>query len=562
MTPTVRTLRRTAAAMAAGLLAAMLTACAGTPQSAPAPAGGAAAGRAAAAKPAVNRLVFIAEPPQRSSVEMRQIAEPNMWMFRAMYDDPISIDPKTAKFAPGVAAAWNVEPDGQSYRVKLRPGLKFHGDYGEVQAQDLVFALQRLVIPDSPHGQSNYFRTLVKDADVVNDHEVVFRLNRPDGQFVAALSEQQSGLEAQSRLNFEKTGVATWQTGPLAGSGPYQWLKGEEGQYLRFARVGWTHGFRTQPDFPEYEVRYAREASTRLAALLSGEAHMAPLPTDLLQQAEKAGMKVQTSVFPGLRLFGEFKCCFFKDPKDLAAGVMYPDSPLMDVRVRKALQKAVNTDEVNKAYFGGLGQPMVLPHMHPTRPGWNPDWEKRYKDEYGYDPNEAKALLAQAGKPSPKVTFLLTPIAGVGLGAADLSETIAGYWRKVGVDVEIDQTDPAITDKLSQQLKYDHHVDFKGTASNIWTGYGIYNSTAQVRGSVEDPDVERLFSQLKGTVDEQKQEALWRQVGEATFKSHMDLHLFWLPVRLAVNPKVVSDWVFPGTITGSWTHVENIKTAK
>ena len=105
-------------------------------------------------------------------------------------------------------------------------------------------------------------------------------------------------------------------------------------------------------------------------------------------------------------------------------------------------------------------------------------------------------------------------------------------------------------------------MDFRGTASNIWSGYGIYNSTAQSRSSVEDPELERLLAELRLTVDEQKQDALWRQVGELTFRQHLDLNMFWLPVRIAVNPKVVSDWAFPGAITGSYTHMFNIKAAK
>ena len=83
-----------------------------------------------------------------------------------------------------------------------------------------------------------------------------------------------------------------------------------------------------------------------------------------------------------------------------------------------------------------------------------------------------------------------------------------------------------------------------------------FGQTNYDRGYIE-PGEPIHDMRLRLTVDEQKQDALWRQVGEVTFKQHLDLHLFWLPVRIAVNPKVVSEWVFPGTITGSWTHLEN-----
>ena len=52
---------------------------------------------------------------------------------------------------------------------------------------------------------------------------------------------------------------------------------------------------------------------------------------------------------------------------------------------------------MNKAFFAGKGEVMTLNAFHPTRPGWNPDWEKRYPNEYGFDPAKARALLAEAG---------------------------------------------------------------------------------------------------------------------------------------------------------------------
>ena len=64
---------------------------------------------------------------------------------------------------------------------------------------------------------------------------------------------------------------------------------------------------------------------------------------------------------------------------------MFPDSPLMDVRVRKALNHAVNRDEINKAFFAGKGEIMYHTQLHPSRPGWNPDWQRNFQEEYGLD---------------------------------------------------------------------------------------------------------------------------------------------------------------------------------
>ena len=56
---------------------------------------------------------------------------------------------------------------------------------------------------------------------------------KPDGIFVTAISEYQGGIEVRSKKSFEKQGTPNWQNGPLAGSGPYKYKDGAEGQFLR-----------------------------------------------------------------------------------------------------------------------------------------------------------------------------------------------------------------------------------------------------------------------------------------------------------------------------------------
>ena len=67
---------------------------------------------------------------------------------------------------------------------------------------------------------------------------------------------------------------------------------------------------------------------------------------------------------------------------------------------------------------------------------------------------------------------------------------------------------------------------------------------------------------ISNTTDEAKQDELWRQVGNVMFEHHMSVPLFWLPAEIVVNPIIVSDYIFPGSITGAWTHVQNIKASR
>ena len=140
-----------------------------------------------------------------------------------------------------------------------------------------------------------------------------------------------------------------------------------------------------------------KEPSTRLAALLAGEVQLADLPQDLRGQATARGYKALAGKASSFRVFLRHFCCYLNDPADPSKGAMHPNSPLMDVRVRKALSKAIDRNELNKAFFGGEGVIAASVQINATRPGWDPSWERRFQDEYGYDPDAARKLLAEAG---------------------------------------------------------------------------------------------------------------------------------------------------------------------
>ncbi len=372
-------------------------------------------------------------------------------------------------------------------------------------------------------------------------------------------------MEVFSKADFDARGAANnLQKALIAGTGPYQFTERQLGAYLRYQRASDKH-WRVTPDFPEFEFRWMKEGSTRLAALLAGEIHIADLPEDLKGQATKQpGFQIVKGKVPALRTFLSLYCCQFKDLSDWSKGWAFPDTPLKDVRVRKALSRAINRDELNKAFFANKGEIMVLNNFYPNRPGWNPDWEKRFRDEYGFDQAKAKALLAESGfGPGKALTtnIVLQPVAGYS-GAEDVAEAIAGYWRQIGVDVKTTPMDPAAFENSRRALKFENDIVVDGTNATQWTGTLSYGSSLGVRRGVELAELDTLLKQLNATLDEKGQAEKWRQVGDKRFELALDVPLFWLPVEAVVNTKIVSDWLFPGSLTGSWSHVQNIKAAR
>ncbi len=532
------------------------------------PAGGSAVGGATdgegGGQPKVQRLVFAQVPIESESNEIRVLAGQTFLQIRPVYEYLIGVDAENGKYTPQLATEWKLEPDGLSFRFKLRQGVQFHNGYGEFTSKDLEEPWRQRTRTDFVTTLAGYWRDTLSGIEKVGDYEAVYHLKRPDGNYLLTMSEQRGSMEMFSKKNFDEAGQPTIQNPMLAGTAPYQYLDRRQGEYLRFKRAPYKH-WRVTPDFEEIEFRFIKEPSSRLAAFITGEAQIATLPEDLLAVAEKGGGRIINGRAAGLRTFVPLYCCYLKDPKDPSKGPLWPDSPLQDVRVRKALAKAINRDALNKAYFGGKGTPMLLPHHHPTRPGWNPDWEKRAQEAYGYDPEAAKKLLAEAGygPGKPVVTnMLIAPAAGYS-GGEDVEEAIATQWRAIGVDAKLVTMDSGERDKLLRGLQLSNHAIVDATGSDMWTGTTNGGSTLGVRGrGVELADLDKVLAEMGNTLDEKKQDELWRKAGDIMFDQYQSLPLFWLPTQVVVRKDVVAGYSFPGSITGSWTHLYTIKAVK
>ena len=100
--------------------------------------------------------------------------------------------------------------------------------------------------------------------------------------------------------------------------------------------------------------------------------------------------------------------------------------PWTNIKVRQAINKAINRDELLKVLYKGRATPMYVHGFYPDLPGWDPTWEKRFPEMYGYDPKAAQRLLAEAGFPKGfKAKGWLFPFAGAP-GAHPFNGSCAG----------------------------------------------------------------------------------------------------------------------------------------
>ena len=511
----------------------------------------------------VNRVVLGMVAPVNEGISPRHLDSPHMLQISPMYEYLIGLDPETGKLVPQLATEWSFDADALSFTFKLREGVQFQRGWGEFSATDVLHSYNDTIREDSLGFFSTYWRDTIAEVEIVNANEVVFKLAKPDTSFLSTLSQEQGSMEIQSKAHFDAVGDPDPGDQPIAGTGPNQFLKRSVGSFVRYERVPFSH-WRITPDFPEFEYRFQQEPSTRLAALLTGEIHITTLPEDLLVEAIKRGEKSVRGRVPALRAFMRWSCCY----ADPATGIypMFPDSPLLDVRVRQALNKAINREELNTAFFGGKGDTMFLNHFHPTRLGWNPEWGNKFADQYGYDPQAARALLADAGYSSgaPIETNLFVFEVNQFAGAIDIAESIEGYWSDIGVDVTLLSVGSGVARSMQRGCELTNHGQIVGTSSTQMTGVSVFHSQVRFNScsGIKLPAVNVPMAKIMTELDLNVQASLWRELGDIAFDSYWDVPLFWLAAEAVINPEIVSDYVFPGSISGTWTHPEYIKAAQ
>ena len=409
--------------------------------------------------PKVDRVVVGAQQPSLISNNVAKGLSPQSQIqLVAMYEYMIGTDAATGALIPQLATEWSVEPNGQDFRIKLREGVRFHGDNGTLTYRDIERTLAELSSEESEHTHARDYRKAT--IEPVSDLEFIWKLTTPVAEQVRRFSEQVGGLEIMSAADYDKTGPPDFDTGPTAGTAGYEFVSRTQNVGIVFKAVDYDH-WRHNPDFPELELRWMNEESTRLASLLTAEIHITQLGADSTEQASSDGMKVETGTLPGARIFGAFQGGYLDitysayDAQNTPCGYVHCDSPFLDPRVRKAMNKAIDKAALNDAFFRNAAQDMIIQAIPETSPAFNPAWRDAYDAEYGYDPAEAHALLEMAGYGENNPLEINVDAGRVAAypQAQDVKEAMAGMWNDVGIKTELQVVDPAVQRPRSRALE-------------------------------------------------------------------------------------------------------------
>ena len=139
-------------------------------------------------------------------------------------------------------------------------------------------------------------------------------------------------------------------------------------------------------------------------------------------------------------------------------------------------------------------------------------------------------------------------------------ESVAQMWSDVGVKVNLLTVDRAQRLNRGRALEYNNHITLGVLIAPPILALRLGHHTSPPRGGgVEDFVVEEVFEKARRSLDLDTQNQFIQAATNRIYDEYHALPLFWVPLHVVVNPDVVEDWVFPGTVSGSFTHMWNIR---
>jgi ABC-type transport system substrate-binding protein len=352
---------------------------------------------------AADRVLTVAIDANPSSLDIQdaQTFLTGLVLGIHVYDRLFEQSPTGLK--PQLAERWETSADGRTWTFHLRRGVKFH-DGTPFNATAVKDNFARVTNPELKLRQASKFAG-VTTVDVVDEHTVKLTTARPLGALPGNLSHQAGG-------SMQSPPAAKAGKFPV-GTGPFKLVEyvPDERIVLAANKDHWGGA----PQIDRLVFRIVPEARTRLAMLQSGEAqviyNVAPNEVEGLRKDQ--GIHVSVPPSAGWRIFG------FNTQK----------KPFSDVRVRQALNHAVDKTAIVKNILKGVGHVADSP-FGPGMFSYAPVMS------YAYDPAKARKLLADAGYPNGFKTTLMVNPAEIA-GGAEVAAAIQAYLQQVGVQAEI-----------------------------------------------------------------------------------------------------------------------------
>ena len=441
--------------------------------------------------------------------------------FRAHIFESLIFQDERQQLRPGLAEWW--EPvDDTTWRIELRKGVTF-SDGTPFTAKDVVYSLCRL--PNVPNSPSSFavYQSGITEVEIEDDHTLIIKTDRvlpllptslsAFGIISAAASGQTSDIthkpnECDGIDGFPATDA--FNSGAVAiGTGPYKLTNFTSGD--RIVVQANENYWGDAPEWSEVVFRPITSSGPRVAAILAGDVDVIENPP--VQDVPRLEADPNVEVFSGLSNRAIY--IFPDHERDDTPGVSGTNgvNPFKDVRVRQAISMAIDRNAIAERIMGGQSIPAaeLLP---PGMFGASFDFEPT-----AYDPEGARALLAEAGFPDGFDLVLGTPNDRY-INDEQIAQAIAQFLARIGINTTIDASTASTFFSRRNQQEFSLFLAGWGAPTgemsspltalvhtrNPDIGMGGTNA-----GRYSNPEVDALIQEALQTVDSEAREKLLQQ---------------------------------------------------
>jgi peptide/nickel transport system substrate-binding protein len=419
--------------------------------------------------------------------------------FEMIYDPLLRaeiVDPeaRTYEIKPALAESWEWNDDNSEVTFNLREGVTFHD--GSAWNADVAHWNLDMIFNHPQSLPKNLFEGLIKDFEVVAPMQVRITLNSPSATLLLNLSNSSGRVYFISKKHFEAVGEEAFGADP-SGTGPFQfdsWVKEDRVTLKRYDGY-WLNGEDGQslPYLDGLEYRLIPETATQVVELRSGNLDFINIAEASIVSSLQADSAINVVENP---ISGAFYICVGLNQR---VG-LFGENPL----VRQAALHALNREAMLKTFGFGLGTLTPYPYWREGMVGYNDTLPY-----YDYDPDKAKALLAQAGFPDGvdvTLTVIQRPL------EQQQAEVIKQMWDSAGLRTTLEVLERTAWIAKMQEgnadagfWRYTNPVDTDQMSRAVVT------DSVGNWGNYSNPKVDDLMAQARQILDDAERQTLYEE---------------------------------------------------
>ena len=448
-----------------------------------------------------------------------------------------------------LAESWS-QPDPLTYIVKVRQGVYWHDkppmNGRELIADDIVYNYHRITGTGSGFTERSEWAQALKSVPLesvtaTDKWTVVFKLKSLHLNALAAILDGTIAWIYPPEVIKEHGDVTDWRN--LVGTGPMMLTDLVEGVSITWDK---------NPDYWGYDEKYPEnrlpyidrlralfmpEDPTYLAALRTGRIdYIGPISGNAIMSQDQLESLKRTN--PELVIYP------YIDRSDNAIGMNTQRPPFDDIRVRKAMQMALNLEEINDGLYGGFAD--VTPQGVINRSltccvTQFEKWPEEVKKGFMYDPAGAEKLLDEAGYPrgADGIRFK-TELMHLVLRPLSYVELLASYWNKIGIDVEIDS--PPVPSFASRRGERDFEM-ISAEAAMRWNALVLESrylpTTSYNSANVNDPVYTAMHEAAAAATTIEEYNSIIKELDQYGIEKFWEIWGGMAPQYVAIQPWLV-----------------------